>query len=239
MSSRVVVPSILALAAFGILIALGVWQWERRTWKNDLIARFESALSHPAADYVPPANGDETGREFMRVRIRGTLENADTVKLFTPTPEALRTKTQDGFGYLLFTPLKFGGDIVLVNRGFVPDSLAGKQSHLSGGQREITGIVRLSEQPSWFTPPPEPAKRLFFAADVPAMAAAAHVSGGHVIESEYIQAEPTGKDQLWPSPRDPHELLASIPNRHLEYTLTWFGLAATLAGVCGTYLFRG
>ena len=42
-----IVLTVCALAAFGILIALGVWQLQRRDWKNDLIARFEEALASP------------------------------------------------------------------------------------------------------------------------------------------------------------------------------------------------
>src|SRR5215468_7522370 len=46
-------PTLVALAAFSVLIALGVWQMERRAWKNDLIARLEAALSAPPANYNP------------------------------------------------------------------------------------------------------------------------------------------------------------------------------------------
>ena len=53
--SRIVL-TLFALAAFGILIALGVWQLQRRDWKNDLIARFEQALSKPPIPYEPPRN---------------------------------------------------------------------------------------------------------------------------------------------------------------------------------------
>ena len=52
--SRVVL-TLFTLAAFGILIALGVWQFQRRDWKNDLIARFEQALSKPPIPYEPAA----------------------------------------------------------------------------------------------------------------------------------------------------------------------------------------
>ncbi len=111
--------TILALCAFGILIALGVWQLQRRLWKNDLVARFEAGLAQPPAAYAPNAG------EFSHVRVKGEFLNADTMKLLTPTPEAARGKAQEGFGYQLFTPMKFSGGIVFVNRGFVPQSLAG------------------------------------------------------------------------------------------------------------------
>jgi surfeit locus 1 family protein len=62
------------------------------------------------------------------------------------------------------------------------------------------------------------------------MAATAGVTSNQTIVSEYIEATPVPGTATWPMPRDPRLLLASIPNRHLEYALTWFGLAAAFAG---------
>jgi surfeit locus 1 family protein len=36
----------------------------------------------------------------------------------------------------------------------------------------------------------------------------------------------------------PAPIPADIPNRHLEYALTWYGLAAALLGVYAAMLFR-
>jgi surfeit locus 1 family protein len=222
--------TIFALFGFGTLIALGVWQLERRSWKNRVIASLEAGLSHAPSDYRPNAG------EFSHVRIKGEFLNADTLKLLTPAPEAARGKTKEGFGYQLFTPLKFSGGIVFVNRGFVPLSLANTPAPAGGA--DITGIVRFAGAPSWFTPPAEPDKHVFFVADIPAMAAAAGFKNGEAVTSEYIQAEPASPATQWPQPRDPRELLASIPNRHLEYIFTWFGLAAALAGIYTAYMLR-
>lgn len=234
--SRIVL-TLFTLAAFGILIALGVWQLQRRDWKNDLIARFEQALSKPPIPYEPARNVNERMREFARVTATGALEDAKTVKLLVPTPEAVRAQTQDGFGYLLFTPLRLNDGAVFVNRGFVPRSV-GDRGDIKGGEATVTGILRLSESPAWFIPSPDLAKRLFFSADIPEMVNAAGLSGAGAVTSEYIEAEPSKQTGEWPKPRDPHELLAAIPNRHLEYALTWFGLAAALAGVYGFFIAR-
>jgi len=234
--SRVVL-TIFTLAAFGILIALGVWQLQRRDWKNDLIERFEKALAKPPVAYQPPQpNANEEAREFTRVAATGTFEDA-TVRMLVPAPEAVRAKTGDGFGYLFFTPLKLGNGVVFVNRGFVPQSLL-DSTGVPPGKATVTGILRLSATPAWFMPAPDLAKRLFFSADLPAMAEAAGFGGAGTVVGEYIEAEPSPQASEWPYPRDPHELLATIPNRHLEYALTWFGLAAALAGVYGFFIAR-
>jgi len=231
-------PTLAALCAIAILTGLGVWQLQRHDWKNGLLTRFETALAMPPAAYDPSLPASRKAREFMRVRIKGEFLSASTVRLMTAAPEAARAQSREDFGYLLFAPLKFAGGIVFVNRGFVPLSLAGSPNLFPEGETEVTGIVRLSQQPGWLSPPAEPSKRLFFAADIPAMAAAAGLKGDKVIESEYIQAEPAGDAAQWPLARDPKELLASIPNDHLEYAIMWFGLAAAAAGVFGVYIVR-
>ena len=165
------------------------------------------------------------------------MEEAKTVKLLVPTPEAVRAQTQDGFGYLLFTPLRLDNGMVFVNRGFVPSSVADR-GDIKGGEATVIGILRLSQTPGWFIPAPDLAKRLFFSADIPAMVNAAGLSGPRTVTGEYIQAEPSPQTGEWPKARDPRELLAAIPNRHLEYALTWFGLAAALAGVYAVFIVR-
>jgi surfeit locus 1 family protein len=229
---------VIAFIAFSVLIALGVWQLERRGWKNDLIARLETALSAPPADYNPAKPAGPEAREFMLVRVRGELLNARTVRVLIPTPGAAQTQTREGYGYLIFTPLKSSSGIVFVNRGFVPQSLADPPPPAPEGETEITGLLRLPAPPGWFTPQPEPAKRLFFAADIPVMAAASGLKSGETIAGEYIEAVPAPGAAAWPLPRDPRTLLASIPNRHLEYALTWFALAAAFAGIFGAAMRR-
>ncbi len=231
-----IVLTLFALGAFGILIALGLWQLQRRDWKNDLITRFEQALSKPPIPYEPPQpNADEGAREFTRVKASGAFDEAKTVKILVPVPEEARAQTQDGFGYLLLQPLRLNNAIVFVNRGFVPKTVADR-GDIKGGEATVTGILRLSEKPGWLLPAPDPAKRVFFSADIPEMANAVGLSGPGTVTGEYIEAEPSPQAGEWPKARNPHELLAAIPNRHLEYALTWFGLAAALAGVYGFFI---
>ncbi len=226
-----------ALGAFAMLVALGVWQLQRRDWKNDLIARFSLALTKPPAAYEPPApNANEAAREFERVSATGEFLEAQTAKMLVPAPDAIRAETGDGFGYLLFTPMKTdSGAVVFVNRGFAPRKVA-DEGGVKGGAASVTGILRLAGKPGLFTPAPDLAKRLFFSADIAAMAEAAGLKGA--VAGEYIEAEPAPGAKGWPRPRDPRELLASIPNCHLEYALTWFGLAAALACVYGIVIAR-
>src|SRR5215475_3387325 len=100
MRSRIF-QALIAFAAFSVLIALGVWQMERRAWKNGLIARLEAGLSAQPSDYNPAKPEGAEAREFMLVRASGEFLNGRTVRVLIPTPEAARTRTQEGFGYLI------------------------------------------------------------------------------------------------------------------------------------------
>jgi surfeit locus 1 family protein len=167
------------------------------------------------------------------------MHNSKSEKMLVPTPEALRGQIKDGFGYLIFTPLAFDGGVVFVNRGFVPTSLADALMKNADDREEtVTGIIRKPEKPGSFTPRPDLEKRLFYAADIPAMAASAGVAANKLIDSEYIEADATPNPGGWPRARDAHILLAAIPNRHLEYAVTWFGLAAALTVALCFYSLR-
>jgi surfeit locus 1 family protein len=232
--------AIFAVAALAGLVSLGLWQLERRAWKQDLISRLTVGLSQPPVDYTPPRpNEDAKSREFKLVRVHGVMHNSKSEKMLVPTPETLRGQIRDGFGYLIYTPLAFDGGIVFVNRGFVPASLADALIKNMGDlEQTVTGIIRKPEKPGSFTPRPDPEKRLFYAADIPAMAASAGIAANKLIDSEYIEADTTPNEGGWPRSRDAHILLAAIPNRHLEYAVTWFGLAAALTVALGFYILR-
>lgn len=231
--------TLLALSALAVLIALGVWQLRRLSWKTDLISRLERGIDAPAAPYAPPAANKGDSREFRHVQITGRLHAASSVKRYMPAPEAARAAAKEGFGYSVFTPVESGGHFVFVDRGFVPasqvDQVIAKEADTTA---TVTGLIRLSEKRGWFTPQGDPEKRVFYAADLPAMAAAAHEDKTKIVTSEYIEADATPNPGGWPLGRDPRSLLAAIPNSHLQYALTWFGLAAALMGVFSVYIAR-
>jgi surfeit locus 1 family protein len=214
-----------------------MWQLQRRAWKNDLLTRLEANIAAEPVPWSPPQTSEAASREFKRVRANGHFRHEESV--FVLAPAQGRPAGPDGFGYLVFTPLDTEQGTIVVNRGYVPDrsAIAGADS----AQREkVTGIIRLPSDGGPFIPAPQPDRRLFFAPDIPAMAKAfGWDSKGSIVTTEYIEADASGPDNTWPKGRDPKELLAQIPNRHLEYALTWFGLAFTLLAVTLGYILRG
>jgi surfeit locus 1 family protein len=221
-----------AILAFAILIGLGVWQIERKAWKEGLIAALTERLAIPP-QALPPARDwpglEQASDEYRRVTFTAQFAN-DKEALVFASASAFRPDVSDaGPGYWVFTPARLAdGSTVIVNRGFVPDARKDPKSRPEGdvsGPVALTGVMRWPDGRHWFTPADDAAHNLWFARD-PAAIAAAKALGS--VAPFYIEQEtpvpPGGLPQ-------PGKLIVSLPDNHLQYALTWFGLAAVLAGV--------
>ena len=96
----------------------------------------------------------------------------------------------------------------------------------------LTGLLRAPETRNAFTPLDNPAKGLWYTRD-PALIAA-HF-GLERAAPFSIDADPVPLPGGWPKAG---VTPVNIPNSHLSYALTWYGLAATLAAFCGFLVWR-
>ena len=221
--SRQVTLWVSVALAFAVLVGLGTWQMQRRAWKLGLIERIEvrthdEPISLTSAKEHWKRDGDV---EYYRVVLVGRFRHDEERHLYT---------VEEGKpGWRILTPLETsGGDVVLVDRGYVPEEL---KDPAARGQGQIPGTVELVGRagepvaPGWFVPAGDAARNQWFARDVAGMAASlpADVAGRVVPFMLEAEAEPVPGG--WP--RGGMTRLA-IPNRHLEYALTWYGLALTL-----------
>ncbi len=225
-----------ALLGFCILVGLGVWQIQRKAWKENLIASLTERLAVPP-EALPPAKAwpqlDAANDEYRRVQFRATFDNAREALVFA-SATAFRPDVS-GPGYWVFAPARLAdGSVVMVNRGFVPDGRKDPKSRPDGelsGPVAIAGAMRWPDTRHWFTPNDDPAHNLWFARDPLAIAAAKNVGP---VAPFYVEEEapvpPGGLPQ-------PGRLVVSLPDNHLQYAITWFGLAAVLAGVYVSYAF--
>jgi cytochrome oxidase assembly protein ShyY1 len=230
-----IVPGLFTLAGIALLIGLGIWQLERRAWKEALIDSITRRTTAAPAALPPPerwATLDPTEDEFRRVAFRARFEN-DQEALVYASGAALRMDAS-GPGYWVFTPARLpDGAQVVVNRGFVPDAKSDAASLAAGhisGSVDIVGALRWPERPGWFTPAGEPAKNLWFARDHLAIAAAKRWGS---VAPFYVEQEAPAAPGGFPAPG---KLVVNLPNDHLQYAITWFGLAAVLAGVFGAFV---
>ena len=220
-----------AILAFVVLIGLGTWQIQRKAWKEGLIAALHAELAAPPIALPPPAawaSLDRKALEYHRVTFTAQFENAKEALVFA-APSNFRPDVE-GPGYWVFTPARLAdGSRVLVNRGFVPDSRKAPASRPQGqtaGPIEIVGALRWPQERHWFTPNDEPANNLWFTGDPQAIAAAKGLDKGALaVAPFYVEQESPVPPGGLPKPG---KLVVGLPDNHLQYALTWYGLALVL-----------
>ncbi|GLT08096.1 SURF1-like protein [Sulfitobacter porphyrae] len=216
--SRALFVILIGLGGAAILISLGVWQVQRLTWKQGILAEINGRIEAPA---VPlPQQPDPKESAYLPVEVTGSFEGQ--------TLRVLVSQKDQGAGYRLITALNTGDRRVLVDRGYIPNEAAAPP--LPDGPVTITGNLQWPQETDSFTPAPDIDGNIWFARDVTAM-------------SQLLQSEPVlvvaralsyDAAPVSPLPVD----TSRIPNDHLQYAITWFSLAAIWAAMSLYFLRR-
>lgn len=214
-------------AGVAILLSLGAWQLERLRWKTGVIARVAALQAAPPEPLNVVLNRLADGRivDFTRVVARCTLSPA-AVHLY-----GLR-ESGPGWRQIAACPVahaRYGA--VLVDLGYTRSAdlaAPATEAVTLPADAPVTGVLRAPEPQPWFagliTPRRAPTSARFYTRDIAGMAQVLRAAQPAPVM--LTLERPTAGPGLTPSP-----LPTDIPNRHLEYALTWFGLAAALAGV--------
>lgn len=229
-------PVMVAAVAFAILIALGVWQIERKAWKEALIATLTERTAAPPSSIPPRREWPTLGSADEFRRVTGHIQ-------FTPGREARVYSGGSGLredvkrpGYFAFAPARLAdGTTVVVNRGHVdhpnPDASL-KPLALPATGVDIVGALRWPEPPGWFVSTYSEPQDLWFARDHRAMA---QRYGWGEVAPFYVEMESPAPAGGVPSPG---RLQVKLRNDHLGYAITWFGLAGALLAVFGVWAVR-
>jgi surfeit locus 1 family protein len=221
-------PSVAALAALIVLLSLGTWQVERLRWKEALIAARDARLAAPAE--LLPAQADWPAWDFRRVEVQGTFRH-DLEQLFGASGHAGEV------GHHVLTPLvRADGTALLVDRGWVPADKAHPATRREGlpeGPVTVTGIARYrgDHVTNWFTPANQPEQAMWFSYDLPGLEAALGLALLPVVVEADDRPNPGGL------PIGGLTRIA-LTNNHLQYAITWYGLALTLVGVYVAFSLR-
>jgi surfeit locus 1 family protein len=203
---RLVFPLVLGLGGAAILVSLGLWQLDRLDQKEAYIAAIEAQLG--AAPGPLPAAPDRVSDRMLPVAVAGEYLNGDILILASPRGM--------GPGYRVVAPFQTAeGRKILVDRGFVSEGAHGLPR--PGGAAQIVGNLDWPNETDSFTPEPDAARGIWFARDVDALAATLGTEPVLLVLRETSQHD----TPVAPLPLDS----AGIPNDHLEYAVTWFGLA--------------
>lgn len=226
------VASLVALAA---LLALGTWQVQRLQWKENLLATIaERIASEPRSLADIQAGLTTTGDiEYRPAEASGRFRHEGERHFFA---------THRGrSGYFVYTPLELdNGRFLLVNRGFVPFEQKDASTRTEGqvgGMVTITGLARerLTGKPSWLVPDNDPQANLFYWKDWDAMVASSGVGTGEDYLPFFVDADDAPNPGGLPVGG---VTLIDMPNNHLQYAITWYGLALALAMVFAAWLAR-
>lgn len=219
-----------------ILLALGTWQVQRLHWKEGLLAKIDQRIHSEPVNLaaIEKLHAEGTDIEYRPVTMHGTFVNSGE-RHFLAT-----WKGQSGFN--VYTPLRLeDGSYIFVNRGFVPYARKDPATRQSGqlqGEVEVTGLARMApaEKPSFVVPDNTPGENVFFWKDLKTMAATAGLPKGADVLPFYVDANDTPNPGGLPVGG---VTIIDLPNNHLQYALTWYGLAAVLVVVMALRLLPG
>ena len=219
MLKRMIVPLLFGLVGSAILISLGVWQMQRLTWKEAVLADIEARII--AAPVAIPAMPDPVVDKYLPVTARGEITGDEV--------HVLVSQKQIGAGYRIIAAFELlDGRRVLLDRGFV--KVQQKKAMRPTGMSQVVGNLHWPDEKGSSIPEPDLKAEIWFARDVPALAAHLNTEPVLIIARNVDLAD----DPVAPLPVDS----ASIPNDHLQYALTWFSLALIWMVMTLAFLWR-
>jgi surfeit locus 1 family protein len=195
---RLIGPGLATLCAFCALMALGLWQLQRLTWKEGIIAEIARA------DAAPPVPVPASPGPYEKVVVSGTWIPG---KAALYGDEVRDTPNGPVPGAELLLPLRRpDGSVWLVDLGWVaqtsPQPVAAPPNPV--------GYVHAAMPAAWFSPPDDPAHGLYYTLDPQRIAAG------------------MGLGKVAPYILMANAPLPAPSNNHYEYALTWFSLAGVL-----------
>ena len=219
MNKRIIIALVFGLVGAGILSALGFWQLQRLQWKTAMIAQIEARIgSEPVAVPLLP---DEARDQYLPVKMSG--------RILSDEIHVLASVQKIGAGYRIISAFEMAdGRRIMLDRGFV--AIAAKDAPRPEVAVKIIGNLHWPDEINSSTPKPDLKAAIWFARDIPAMAKALGTAPVLVVQRLSDEAQFV---------TSPFPVTSSgIPNRHLEYVVTWFGLALVWLGMTAYLIWR-
>lgn len=211
-----------AVPALIILLMLGSWQVQRLFWKTEIITEYkERAMSAPQA--LPSGTVSLDEYRFQRIELTGKFHHDKELFLVGRTYEG-------NAGFHVVSPFRTSDNkLLFVNRGWVSEAYRAPEQRPFSVQDEVVtiqAIMRAPQRKGYFVPENEPQRGFWFTLKPEEMAEFHQLD--NIITSFYADQIRQGEVITLPIAAD---LKIDVPNTHLNYALTWYGIALSLMGV--------
>lgn len=214
---RYAFPVLMGVVGVVVLMSLGFWQLDRMEEKRAYLDDMEARIAN--APVPLPAVPEEGQHKFQAVAAEGRFTGEFL--------EVLAGQKGASPGVMVIEAFELtDGRRIMVQRGFIEDEARAvpRPPH----EAKVEGNLHWPDDTGSSTPPPDAKTGLWFARDVPGMAAKLQTEPTLIVASR-----PTG-DGIAPMPVD----TSGISNNHWGYAIQWFLLAATWAGMTVFLLWR-
>jgi surfeit locus 1 family protein len=186
-----------------VFLSLGTWQLQRKAKKEALLETLAQNQKNPAQD-------------ADHIKIPTLFQPLYAAGQFVPSKKIfLQSKVHHGKSgvYVLDVFQTQKGHYLLIQRGWANKEIL----NTPHGNRRIEGIARVPSSPTYFQPVNSPPT--YFWIDLKALSQDLHIP----LLPYYLVAKSSEDPQILPTPPFPLP-----PNNHLEYAITWYGLAFAL-----------
>ena len=214
----------LFLIALVSLVYLGSWQLHRLEWKTELLNSIKDGQTEGYIEY--PYDIKNNDISYKKSFISGKIDQSKELHFFN-------INSYGQSGYNIIVPLLTKGRTVYVDLGWTNFTDINSKEFMFrslNGELDFKGILIYSKKRRLFSPKPDTIKNSWYLMNIEEMDQFTKLNSEkyifRVVEQEYYL------DLL-------NEFTAiNIPNNHLQYAITWFALAISIAAMYIIYIYK-
>ncbi|WP_341761732.1 SURF1 family protein [Candidatus Tisiphia endosymbiont of Thecophora atra] len=209
-------PLLLTILAFVILLSLGFWQIARLQEKELFLSSMKNNLNNPPID-IKTLSGNKL---YAKIRANGYFLVGKNLHLY-----GRRSMSTEKDGYYLVTPFQTDDNkIILVVLGWFAGRHKKNIDNIIDNSMEITGVILPGEKTKLFVLDNDVKNNVWFTLD---LTQASDVLGLKLEDFYLVMEGNNNRSDILKSLSI--ENLLNVRNNHLEYAITWFALAISLA----------
>ena len=214
----------LFLIALVSLVYLGSWQLHRLEWKTELLNSIKDGQTEDYIEY--PFDIKNNDFSYKKSSLSGKIDQSKELHFFN-------INSYGQSGYNIIVPLLTKGRTVYVDLGWTNFTDINSKEFMFRsltGELDFKGILIYSKERRLFSPQPDTIKNSWYLMNIEEMDQFTKLNSEkyifRVVEQEYYL------DLL-------NEFTAiNIPNNHLQYAITWFALAISIAAMYIIYIYK-